>query len=66
MRIYLSPSEKLLDKSTEPCTPKVGPRLKFKHRPPNEGEATSTMSNSKRSSISQVMSYKDDQSTTSL
>ena len=37
-----------------PCTPKAGPRYKYKYRSPADDESTSTMSNSKRSSANQV------------
>lgn len=36
------------------CTPRIGPRFKYKARAPNAGDETSTMSNSKRSSANQV------------
>lgn len=51
--LYTQPLS-LLDGSSLPCTPVKGPRFKYKYRSPPEDDDTSTMSNSKRSTINQV------------
>ncbi|CAO1635885.1 unnamed protein product [Jaminaea pallidilutea] len=41
------------DGSRDPCTPRRGPRFKYRYRAPNHSDDRSTMSNSKRSSANQ-------------
>ena len=47
----------LVATETASCTPRIGPRFKFRTRPPHPADETSTMSNSTRSSANQVCPF---------